>query len=350
MTPNKDWMAIVDYINDESYKAGVDSFLDFAFQKLGTETIRCLCLKCLNIETGDRDKVRNHLLVYRIVKRYTFWYHHGKRRDEPQSMSIDGDGDFEGNENQDEMLGMLRDLYPQYNNVSSPYDENNVEERNDDAKRFYSLLKDSKDPVYEGCNSSRMSALLKLLHIKTLGRWSNELFTMLLEFLVKELLPGRSKLPDSYYDSKKILKDLGLSYQKINACINDCMLYWRENEELDSCKVCGASRWKIDKRNREDKCNKKGKRIPQKTLRYFPLKQRLQRLYMCSKPASLTTWHRDNKSKPGIMKHPVDGSTWQSFDKTHGDFTLDPRNIRLGLATDGFQPFRIRKHHIVYGQ
>ncbi|KAL2943438.1 Neural cell adhesion molecule L1 [Bienertia sinuspersici] len=142
MTPNKDWMAIEDYINDESYKVGVDSFLDLAFQKMGTETIRCLCLKCLNIETGAREKVRNHLLVYRIVKRYTFWYHHRERRDEPQSMSIDGDGDLEGNENKDKMLGMLRDLYPQYNNVSSPYDANNIEEPNDDAKRFYNLLKD----------------------------------------------------------------------------------------------------------------------------------------------------------------------------------------------------------------
>ncbi|KAL2921608.1 Cytochrome c [Bienertia sinuspersici] len=71
-------MAIEDYTNDESYKAGVDSFLDFAFQKLVTETIRCPCLKCLNIETGDRHKVCNHLTIYGIVKRYTFWYHHGE--------------------------------------------------------------------------------------------------------------------------------------------------------------------------------------------------------------------------------------------------------------------------------
>lgn len=32
MTPSKDWMAIEDYINDEVYKAGVDSFLDYAFK------------------------------------------------------------------------------------------------------------------------------------------------------------------------------------------------------------------------------------------------------------------------------------------------------------------------------
>ncbi|KAL2930160.1 Major DNA-binding protein [Bienertia sinuspersici] len=136
MTPNKYWMAIKDYINDESYKSGAVSFLDFAFQKLGIETILCPSLKCLNIETRDQHKERNHLLVYAIVKRYTFWYHHGERRDEPQSMSIDGDGDLEGNENHDKMLGMLRDLYPQYSNVSSRYDSKNVEEPNMIRKDF----------------------------------------------------------------------------------------------------------------------------------------------------------------------------------------------------------------------
>ncbi|KAL2922874.1 Kelch domain-containing protein 9 [Bienertia sinuspersici] len=70
-------MAFEDYINDKSYKARVDSFLDSAFQNLGTETIRFPCLKCLNIKTESRDKVCNHLLVYEIVKRYAFWYHNG---------------------------------------------------------------------------------------------------------------------------------------------------------------------------------------------------------------------------------------------------------------------------------
>uniref|UniRef100_A0A803MMD2 DUF4218 domain-containing protein n=1 Tax=Chenopodium quinoa TaxID=63459 RepID=A0A803MMD2_CHEQI len=70
------------------------------------------------------------------------------------------------------MLSILRDLHPEYRDGSSPIDVNNVNEPNADTKKFYSLLKDSQDPVYEGCKSSRMSALLNLLHIKTLGRWS----------------------------------------------------------------------------------------------------------------------------------------------------------------------------------
>ena len=339
MTPNKDWITIENYLIDTSYEAGVNSFLDYAFQKLKTTTIRCPCRKCVNGEFGDREKVREHLLVFGIVKRYKFWYHHGERLDEPEPL-YDSDDDLDENDNSDEVCDILRDLYPEHHNDAGfSSDVNNVEEPNANAKRFYELLQESQEPVYEGCKSSRISVLLELLHIKTLGRWTNESFTMLLEFLKKRLLPSKSKLPDSYYESKKIMKVLGLSYQKIDACINDCLLFWKEDEALDTCKICGASRWKINKHNGEDESKKNGKKIPLKTLRYFPLKPRLQRLFMCSKTASLMVWHKDNKKRNGTMRHPVDGLAWESFEKNHPDFASDPRNIRLGLASDGFQPF-----------
>ncbi|XP_021848834.2 uncharacterized protein [Spinacia oleracea] len=349
MTPSKDWMAIEDYVNDPSFEVGVNSFLDYAFQKLGTDNIRCPCCVCVNGEFGDREKVRQHLLVYGVVKRYTFWFHHGERLEQEPQLVCDGDndGDDDGDDNiveengneLDEMLGIIRDLYPECNNVGSSLNDSNLEEPNADAKRFYNLLKDSQDPVYEGCKSSRMSALLKLLHIKTLGRWTNESFNMLLDFLKEDLLPKGSNLPKSYNKSKKVMKDLGLSYQKIDACVNDCMLYWKENEKLNACDICGASRWKSNKHNGEEKCKSNGKRIPHKTLRYFPLKPRLQRLFMCSKTASLMTWHHGKKKKDGTMRHPVDGTAWESFDTEHPNFASDPRNVRLGLASDGFQPF-----------
>ena len=38
--------------------------------------------------------------------------------------------------------------------------------------------------------------------------------------------------------------DLGLSYEKIHACTNDCMLYWKEKSNLDACPHCELSRWK----------------------------------------------------------------------------------------------------------
>nr|GFA45549.1 hypothetical protein [Tanacetum cinerariifolium] len=39
------------------------------------------------------------------------------------------------------------------------------------------------------------------------------------------------------------------------------------------------------------------------------------------------------------MQHPVDGRAWKNFDTKYLDFVKEPRNVRLGLAADGFNPF-----------
>ncbi|GJV07562.1 hypothetical protein Tco_1345218 [Tanacetum coccineum] len=41
----------------------------------------------------------------------------------------------------------------------------------------------------------------------------------------------------------------------------------------------------------------------------------------------------------GKMQHPVDGRAWNNLDTRYPDFTAEPRNVRLGLAADGFNPF-----------
>ncbi|KAG8485401.1 hypothetical protein CXB51_021699 [Gossypium anomalum] len=51
-------------------------------------------------------------------------------------------------------------------------------------------------------------------------------------------------------------------------------------------------------------------------------------------------WHKEGRTKDGILRHPADGSAWDTFDKRFPDFASDPRNVRLGLASDGFNPFR----------
>ncbi|KAL6176678.1 hypothetical protein ACLB2K_053311 [Fragaria x ananassa] len=39
------------------------------------------------------------------------------------------------------------------------------------------------------------------------------------------------------------------------------------------------------------------------------------------------------------MRHPVDSVCWSSIDKKYPTFASNPRNLRFGLATDGFNPF-----------
>nr|XP_027101673.1 uncharacterized protein LOC113722592 [Coffea arabica] len=65
----------------------------------------------------------------------------------------------------------------------------------------------------------------------------------------------------------------------------------------------------------------------------------LQRLFMSSKIASQMRWHEEKRTKDGCMRHPADSPAWQTFDHLHPEFAKDCRNVRLGLASDGFNPF-----------
>ena len=47
----------------------------------------------------------------------------------------------------------------------------------------------------------------------------------------------------------------------------------------------------------------------------------------------------DKRVDDGIMRHLTDSEEWKEFDLRHSDFALEPRNVRLGLAMDGFNPF-----------
>jgi hypothetical protein len=39
------------------------------------------------------------------------------------------------------------------------------------------------------------------------------------------------------------------------------------------------------------------------------------------------------------MSYPSDGTAWKALDHYDPSFARDPRNVRVGLATDGFTPF-----------
>ena len=50
-------------------------------------------------------------------------------------------------------------------------------------------------------------------------------------------------------------------------------------------------------------------------------------------------WHHECRVKDDILRHRADAKGWKHFDETHKKFGSEPRNVRLGLITDDFQPF-----------
>ncbi|KAM3360911.1 hypothetical protein P3S68_015765 [Capsicum galapagoense] len=51
-------------------------------------------------------------------------------------------------------------------------------------------------------------------------------------------------------------------------------------------------------------------------------------------------WHIEKRlDEANVLRNPTDSEAWKEFDKNHQWFAQESRNIRLGLATNGFNPY-----------
>ncbi|KAF5476994.1 hypothetical protein F2P56_003676 [Juglans regia] len=338
---DKAWMHIEDRLHSNSYGEGVRQFMAMAqAHSPGSDRIRCPCKRCRNRAFHTLSLVEDHLFIIGIDPTYTEWIFHGE--DDPfldATFSDDeGDDASASNDYIDDVDDMLDDI-----RVGSFMDDSATNQGNANTNdepptyntstnlNFEELVADARRPLYPSCATfSKLSFIVKLLHIKTLGGWTVKSFDMVIK-LLQAAFPN-ALFPDSFNDARRLERGLGFSYKKIHACPNDCALFWKENEEFNECPKCNASRWILSTSNHQ--------RIPQKVLRYFPLKPRLQKLFMSKKTAQAMRWHlEEHVQDPTCMRHPSDSSVWKEFDNKHGWFSQDPRNVRLGLASDGFNPF-----------
>ncbi|XP_055830880.1 uncharacterized protein LOC129899907 [Solanum dulcamara] len=329
---NKSWLNIRNRV-DQKYRDGVEGFLNWAFSQPKVNTmIRCPCKGCMNTVFKLRIDIRVDLLKKGFWDSYKVWDLHGEVlvRVENSNAALNDEVDVDSAE-EDDITQMIHDAYGYMNlDNNATYSEGN-EEPNIYATKFYKLLEDGKTELYPGCTKvSKLSFVVKLLHLKSLNHWSNKSMDELLR-LFKEVLPEGSFVPSSFYEAKKVLHDLGLGYTKIDACQNDCILYWSDYVNAQSCPKCGKSRWKSVK--------PKGKKVAHKVLRYFPIKPRLQRLYMEKETSKKMRWHKEENIDDDVMCHPSDSIEWKFFNEHHPTFLAELRNVRLGLASDGFQPF-----------
>jgi hypothetical protein len=61
---------------------------------------------------------------------------------------------------------------------------------------------------------------------------------------------------------------------------------------------------------------------------------------MTEESAKQMTWHKNGvRYSPDNMVHLADGEAWQRFDDKHHVKADEARNVRVALATDGFNPY-----------
>jgi hypothetical protein len=138
------------------------------------------------------------------------------------------------------------------------------------------------------------------------------------------------------YETKKLLNELNMPYE-IDVCPKHCMLFRKENANLTHCSKCGESRYvEVDSGDGQ----KKQLSVSRKVLRYLPFIPRIQRLYMSETSAKQMTWHKyGHRYNPDKMVHPSDGAAWKQFNQDFPEFDAEARNVRIAIATDGFNPF-----------
>ena len=208
-----------------------------------------------------------------------------------------------------------------------------IEDRDSDTMDgLEELFTQATTPLYPGSKTSVVSATIIIMNMCVVFRVSNKFTDELLQFLSQDLLPKGNKLPGSHYAARKTIRKLGLNYNNIHACPDGCVLYEDQHAELNTCPHCFKSRWMEGTNS-----------IPAKVIRHFPLIPRLKRMWRSQEIARMLTGHTKHVSDDNIMRSVVDSPAWKHIDTdvAFDNFGAESRNLRLALALDGVNPFKL---------
>ncbi|XP_024196057.1 uncharacterized protein LOC112199248 [Rosa chinensis] len=329
-----------------TYKLGVQEFLKFAVENASDiDHICCPCAKC-----GGTDgflsarMIKDHLYWNGIDESYKDWVWHGEPSratmnaiegisEATVDMVEDGDGaDNIGLEDQGENRAGEDEQFIDNGEEEQFVDNGEDEQFSVESNDFMKLVEDGDKALYPGCTKHiKLNALIQTYNLKAKHGMSNVCYSDML-IMIAMFLPEGNEIPSSHYEAKKTLVSLGMDYKKIHACPNDCILYRGQHADATSCPTCGESRWKLGK----DSTVKQG--VPGKVLWYFPPIPRFNRMFQSTKTSKSLTWHEYERRKDEFMRHPADSPTWKLVDQKWPDFGNDPRNLRLALSSDGFNP------------
>ncbi|WVZ61404.1 hypothetical protein U9M48_011283 [Paspalum notatum var. saurae] len=312
--------------HSRQWEAICQDFLKQAFKVARGPVMPCPCLDCKNNTYKTRHVMEEHLCKFGFMPDYLVWHMHGEkahpRISEPAQQNRDG-----------MMMDMLNDLAmgvefgPEENNEPPP-----------DVQEFYRLLEAGGEKLHDHTENTVLDTVSRLMAIKSDHNISNRCFNDIAK-LVSDVIPSDHKLPKNLYYAKKMMAGLGMKYEKIDVCPSNCMLFWREDDKLKTCRHCGKSRY-IQVKNEEGE--NVDTTVAAKQLRYMPIIPRLKRLFLSMKIAKSMRWHKERRcggQGEDVMAHPADGDAWKALDEFDPEFARDPRSVCLGLATDGFTPF-----------
>jgi hypothetical protein len=224
----------------EEYMNGDNTFVEFAVSKsTNKECIICPCKKYKFNKSLSLELVYTHLTSgIGIMPGYTEWVFHGERMCDIVSQRdpiVKENSSAPILDESRTMNAMLCDVFGVHESRADGF-ASHIEAQlgvvelvqdtieDETARKYYNLHMESEKPLHDKTKHSKLCAIVHLYNLKCMGGISNTIFTSLLEFINQFLLTDGESLPKNTYEGKKSLKDLGLGYEKILVCRNNCIL------------------------------------------------------------------------------------------------------------------------------
>jgi hypothetical protein len=128
--------------------------------------------------------------------------------------------DRRGDDRMDEMLDAI---WPEL-------ETNSEDPPTPEVQKFFDVLRAPEEPLHEHTIVSILASMTRLTTIKSKFTFSNKCYKEFLS-LISDVLPNNHKMPKVMYQSKKLLSALDMEYEKIDACKDNCMLFYKEHED-----------------------------------------------------------------------------------------------------------------------
>jgi hypothetical protein len=155
-----------------------------------------------------------HICKFGFMPGYDVWTHHGETIHQRTASMAEDEDDRSGDDRMDEMLDAIQpELETNHEDPPTP-----------EVQKFFDMLRASEEPLHKHTIVSVLAFVTRITSIKSKFAFSNKCYKELLS-LFRDVLPSNHKMSKDMYQSKKLLSALGMEYEKIDVCKDNCMIF-----------------------------------------------------------------------------------------------------------------------------
>jgi hypothetical protein len=103
----------------------------------------------------------------------------------------------------------------------------------------------ARTPIFYGARLSCLATILGLRNIQGKHQENNTMLSDIFQYCNSLLLPEENVLQGYWKEAKKVLSSIGMEYEIVHVCINDCMLFHKNHANFTKCSICEEARYDL---------------------------------------------------------------------------------------------------------